>query len=74
MMCKLTSRNAPGGCQDFNWMAQLRYYWAPTGSIIMYDTQKPSTKDQVQVSIINSTLLYGFEYLGSLYLSSKPTC
>jgi dynein heavy chain len=50
---------------DFNWMAQLRYYWAPTGSIIMYDTQKPSTKDQVQVSIINSTLLYGFEYLGN---------
>jgi dynein heavy chain len=50
---------------DFDWMAQLRYYWAPKGSIIMYETQKPNTTDQCQVSIINSTLLYGFEYLGN---------
>ncbi|CAE7372292.1 Dnah12 [Symbiodinium sp. CCMP2592] len=51
--------------KDFDWMAQLRYYWAPTGSIIMYETQKPSTVDNCQVSIINATLLYGFEYLGN---------
>ncbi|CAK9007001.1 unnamed protein product [Durusdinium trenchii] len=51
--------------KDFDWMAQLRYYWAPTGSIIMYETQKPSTTDNCQVSIINATLLYGFEYLGN---------
>lgn len=51
--------------KDFDWMAQLRYYWAPKGSIIMYETQKPNTKDECQVSIINSTLLYGFEYLGN---------
>ncbi|CAJ1343960.1 unnamed protein product [Effrenium voratum] len=51
--------------KDFDWMAQLRYYWAPAGSIIMYETQKPSVVDHCQVSIINATLLYGFEYLGN---------
>eukprot|EP00928_Gymnodinium_smaydae_P068047 TRINITY_DN5109_c0_g5_i1.p1 TRINITY_DN5109_c0_g5~~TRINITY_DN5109_c0_g5_i1.p1 ORF type:complete len:4182 (+),score=1201.92 TRINITY_DN5109_c0_g5_i1:1381-13926(+) len=51
--------------KDFDWMAQLRYYWAPAGSIVLYETQKPSTTDKCQVSIINSTLLYGFEYLGN---------
>merc|ERR1719446_175149 len=51
--------------KDFDWMSQLRYYWAPVGSIIIYETQKPNTMDQCQVSIINSTLLYGFEYLGN---------
>merc|ERR1719446_1095506 len=51
--------------KDFDWMSQLRYYWAPKGSIIMYETQKPNTTDECQVSIVNSTLLYGFEYLGN---------
>ncbi|CAK0906755.1 unnamed protein product [Prorocentrum cordatum] len=51
--------------KDFGWMAQLRYYWAPAGSITMYETGKPNTVDKCQVSIINATLLYGFEYLGN---------
>jgi len=51
--------------KDFDWIAQLRYYWAPKGSIQMYDTKKPNTVDKCQVSIITSTLLYGFEYLGN---------
>eukprot|EP00931_Biecheleriopsis_adriatica_P056393 TRINITY_DN33417_c0_g1_i2.p1 TRINITY_DN33417_c0_g1~~TRINITY_DN33417_c0_g1_i2.p1 ORF type:complete len:3028 (-),score=718.43 TRINITY_DN33417_c0_g1_i2:3957-13040(-) len=49
----------------FDWTQQLRYYWAPVGSIVMYETGKPNTEDQCQVSIINATLLYGFEYLGN---------
>eukprot|EP00930_Biecheleria_cincta_P074768 TRINITY_DN6197_c0_g1_i1.p1 TRINITY_DN6197_c0_g1~~TRINITY_DN6197_c0_g1_i1.p1 ORF type:complete len:4188 (+),score=808.10 TRINITY_DN6197_c0_g1_i1:1794-12566(+) len=51
--------------KSFDWTQQLRYYWAPVGSIVMYETGKPNTEDQCQVSIINATLLYGFEYLGN---------
>ncbi|XP_045470082.1 dynein axonemal heavy chain 7 [Harmonia axyridis] len=35
---------------DFNWLCQLRYYW---------------TENQLITSMINSTLAYGYEYLGN---------
>lgn len=35
---------------DFNWIAQMRYYWK---------------KDSVDVSMITTTIAYGFEYLGN---------
>jgi len=51
--------------EDFAWLAQLRYYWQEVGAFIMNATQKPNTKMECKVSIVNSTLLYGFEYLGN---------
>lgn len=35
---------------DFNWISQMRYYWK---------------KDSVDVSMITTTIAYGFEYLGN---------
>ncbi|ESN93529.1 hypothetical protein HELRODRAFT_194054 [Helobdella robusta] len=40
---------------DFNWLAQLRYYWAESGG---------KTFDMF-VKMINSQLRYGYEYLGN---------
>ncbi|CAE8735310.1 unnamed protein product, partial [Polarella glacialis] len=51
--------------KDFDWISQLRYYWRPTGSMTMKDTGRPNQEDKCEVSIINATLLYGFEYLGN---------
>ncbi|CAJ1371943.1 unnamed protein product [Effrenium voratum] len=51
--------------KEFDWIAQLRYYWRPKGSITLKDTGKASTVDKCEVSIINATLYYGFEYLGN---------
>jgi dynein heavy chain len=51
--------------EDFAWLAQLRYYWQDVGKFIRVDTQKPNTKMECKVQIVNSTLLYGFEYLGN---------
>merc|ERR1719453_1627623 len=51
--------------EDFAWLAQLRYYWQEIGQFVRVDTQKPSTKLECKVQIVNSTLLYGFEYLGN---------
>ncbi|CAE7917845.1 DNAH3, partial [Symbiodinium sp. KB8] len=51
--------------KDFDWIAQLRYYWRQKGSITLKETGKPSTVDKCEVSIINATLYYGFEYLGN---------
>ncbi|CAE7253398.1 Dnah12, partial [Symbiodinium pilosum] len=51
--------------KEFDWIAQLRYYWRQKGSITLKDTGKPSTVDKCEVSIINATLYYGFEYLGN---------
>lgn len=35
---------------DFNWISQMRYYWVP---------------GEVTVSMITTTVAYGFEYLGN---------
>jgi dynein heavy chain len=51
--------------QDFAWLQQLRYYWQEIGQFERRDTLKPNTKMECKVSIVNSTLLYGFEYLGN---------
>jgi len=51
--------------EDFAWLAQLRYYWQEVGAFQRIDTKKPNEKMECKVSIVNSTLLYGFEYLGN---------
>eukprot|EP00931_Biecheleriopsis_adriatica_P034701 TRINITY_DN20021_c0_g4_i1.p1 TRINITY_DN20021_c0_g4~~TRINITY_DN20021_c0_g4_i1.p1 ORF type:complete len:4150 (-),score=1074.99 TRINITY_DN20021_c0_g4_i1:152-12580(-) len=51
--------------KDFDWIAQLRYYWRKAGSITLKETGKPNQVDKCEVSIINATLYYGFEYLGN---------
>jgi dynein heavy chain len=51
--------------EDFAWLAQLRYYWQDVNKFIRVDTQKKNTKMECKVQIVNSTLLYGFEYLGN---------
>jgi dynein heavy chain len=51
--------------EDFGWLAQLRYYWQDIGQFVRVDTQQKNTKTECKVSIVNSTLLYGFEYLGN---------
>jgi len=50
---------------DFAWLAQLRYYWQEVGAFTRKDTQKLNTKMECKVAIVNSALLYGFEYLGN---------
>lgn len=40
--------------QEFNWIAQLRYYWEETSKATL-----------CKVRMINAELLYGFEYLGN---------
>ncbi len=51
--------------EDFEWLCQLRYYWQQAGAFVRVDTGKPSVKRECKVSIVNSVLLYGFEYLGA---------
>merc|ERR1719201_320754 len=51
--------------QSFDFLAQLRYYWQLEGGFIKVDTGEPNEKMECQVSIVVSTLLYGFEYLGN---------
>lgn len=36
---------------DFNWLSQFRYYWEA---------------NQLATRMINSTLMYGYEYLGNI--------
>ena len=50
----LTSTN------DFDWLAQLRYYWNPGG--------KPAQSGQpgtIECNMINAMILYAYEYLGA---------
>eukprot|EP00442_Polarella_glacialis_P024664 CAMPEP_0115137118 /NCGR_PEP_ID=MMETSP0227-20121206/56805_1 /TAXON_ID=89957 /ORGANISM="Polarella glacialis, Strain CCMP 1383" /LENGTH=5027 /DNA_ID=CAMNT_0002544335 /DNA_START=143 /DNA_END=15226 /DNA_ORIENTATION=+ len=51
--------------EHFSWLSQLRYYWQDIGTFDRVDTLKPNTKMECAVKIVNSTLLYGFEYLGN---------
>jgi dynein heavy chain len=51
--------------EDFAWLQQLRYYWQDVGEFVRVDTQQPNTKMECKTCIVNSTLLYGFEYLGN---------
>ncbi|CAK0848815.1 unnamed protein product [Prorocentrum cordatum] len=51
--------------KEFDWIQQLRYYWRTQGSIIDRGTGKKTEVDKCEVSIINATLYYGFEYLGN---------
>jgi dynein heavy chain len=51
--------------EDFGWLQQLRYYWQEIGTFTRPDTLKENTKMECKVSIVNSSLLYGFEYLGN---------
>eukprot|EP00928_Gymnodinium_smaydae_P036017 TRINITY_DN25241_c1_g2_i2.p1 TRINITY_DN25241_c1_g2~~TRINITY_DN25241_c1_g2_i2.p1 ORF type:complete len:3507 (-),score=695.75 TRINITY_DN25241_c1_g2_i2:57-10475(-) len=53
------------GPEDFAWLQQLRYYWQEVGDFKRVDTLQLNTKRECKVSIVNSTLLYGFEYLGN---------
>eukprot|EP00392_Amoebophrya_sp_AT5.2_P008932 g8960.t1 len=50
--------------EDFEWLSQLRYYWKNVGELTLGSGEKNS-KNECNVSIVNSTLLYGFEYLGN---------
>ncbi|OQR93149.1 dynein heavy chain [Achlya hypogyna] len=45
---------------DFDWLAQLRYYWVAGGTSAA--TGKPGT---LQCRMINTLALYAFEYLGN---------
>ncbi|KAG6971322.1 hypothetical protein JG687_00002126 [Phytophthora cactorum] len=45
---------------DFDWLAQLRYYWIQGG--VSATTGKPHT---LQCRMINTLALYAFEYLGN---------
>eukprot|EP00930_Biecheleria_cincta_P008307 TRINITY_DN10972_c0_g1_i1.p1 TRINITY_DN10972_c0_g1~~TRINITY_DN10972_c0_g1_i1.p1 ORF type:complete len:3080 (-),score=708.03 TRINITY_DN10972_c0_g1_i1:231-8642(-) len=49
----------------FDWLSQLRYYWQDANSFVRNDTMKPNPKMECKVAIVNSVLLYGFEYLGN---------
>ncbi|KAI5631027.1 dynein heavy chain and region d6 of dynein motor domain-containing protein [Phthorimaea operculella] len=42
---------------DFNWLSQLRYYW---------ERQEDDQTMQLATRMINSTLMYGYEYLGNM--------
>jgi dynein heavy chain len=50
----LTSTN------DFDWLAQLRYYWNEGGSSAQ--TGKPGS---IECNMINAMILYAYEYLGA---------
>ena len=55
-------------CEDpdaFDWMAQLRYYWANPNEIVLKLTGKKNPKVECEVKIVNSALYYAFEYLGN---------
>ncbi|CAH0726011.1 unnamed protein product, partial [Brenthis ino] len=41
---------------DFNWLSQIRYYW---------ELQEEDNSMQIATRMINSQLMYGYEYLGN---------
>ena len=45
---------------DFDWLAQLRYYWSPAGESAQ--TGMPAT---VECNMINAMALYAYEYIGN---------
>lgn len=45
---------------DFDWLAQLRYYWNANGNSTL--TGKPDT---IQCCMINATVQYAYEYIGN---------
>ena len=51
--------------ESFDWLAQLRYYLCEAGSITSRETGEPTERLECQVKIVNSCLLYAFEYLGN---------
>merc|ERR1719440_1682165 len=57
--------NQVDSAESFDFLAQLRYYWQMPGGFTRVDTGEPNEKMECQVSIVVSTLLYGFEYLGN---------
>ena len=44
---------------DFDWIAQLRYYWEK------HSLHKDSNNENVVVRMITTTTMYGYEYLGN---------
>jgi dynein heavy chain len=44
---------------DFDWIAQLRYYWEK------HSLHKDSENENVVVRMITTTTMYGYEYLGN---------
>merc|ERR1719399_1988994 len=57
--------NQVDSSEAFDFLCQLRYYWQNPGGFVRVDTGEPNDKLEAQCSIVNSTLLYGFEYLGN---------
>lgn len=49
-----------GSINDFDWLAQLRYYWNSSGESAQ--TGKPMS---VQCRMINAMALYAYEYIGN---------
>ncbi|CBZ53630.1 hypothetical protein NCLIV_034170 [Neospora caninum Liverpool] len=49
---------------DFEWIAQLRLSWQLPGSVTLL-TGKRNTNPEIQLSMINARIFYGFEYLGN---------
>lgn len=56
----LTLHTQVGAVGDFDWLAQLRYYWKDDG--VSAQTGKPGT---IECRMINAMQNYAYEYLGN---------